>query len=248
MKTLITFISALALTITANAQKTETRTVEPFQELQVSGSFDVEIEQGASESVRIETASIEPKEILTEVKDGVLEVYTKKDNYRNIRTTVYITYKSLKTIERSGSGNLTCNSDVENDELTIKSSGSGNFTAKKSFISKELDFHVSGSGNAEVHKIETHSVDLALAGSGNVKVENGSTHNAEISLSGSGNIEAFGFKTKKSEIKISGSGNVEISIDDALTGKIAGSGNISYRGSLKKYDVKIAGSGEVSRD
>jgi hypothetical protein len=243
-----TFFALIVLTVAACAQKTETRNIGPFDQLEVRGSFDVVIEQGEAESIRIETTSIDPKEILTEIEDNALKIYTKKDNYRNIRTTVYVTYKSLKSIDRSGSGNLTCNSDIENDNLVIESNGSGNFTSKKSFIAKELKFNVSGSGNVEIHKMETRELELALEGSGNLKVENGTVHLAEITLSGSGNIEAFGLKTKKSEIRINGSGNVDISIDDSLTGKIAGSGNINYRGKLEKFDVKIAGSGEVSRD
>ena len=95
IKNLIVY-GSLLMSNTVLAQGTETRKLSSFSKLEAGGSFDVILETGTEESVRIVAEGVSPEKIITEVKNNTLEVYMKKDNYRNIKIRVYVTYKSLE--------------------------------------------------------------------------------------------------------------------------------------------------------
>jgi hypothetical protein len=249
MKHFVTLFFALLLSISACAQKTETRNVSSFSKLDVSGSFNVVLEQGSKESVRIEARNLDPKKIITESDGESLKIYLEKGDYRNIETTVYVTFKNLTALNRAGSGNLVCKSVLSSpSSFSLKSSGSGNLETEKEIKAADLQVILSGSGEVELASLEAKNAAIKLSGSGNLEIENGSIGSADVELAGSGNIEAFGLETKTASVKISGSGNVELSVEETLEGKISGSGNVSYKGNARINSFKTIGSGTVSKN
>ena len=63
-----------------NSIETQDRHLSGFSSVNVAGSFDVYITQGNTESVKVEADDEVIDKIITEVKGGVLKIYTKSSN------------------------------------------------------------------------------------------------------------------------------------------------------------------------
>ena len=230
----------------AIAQETVTRKVDPFNQVKVGGSFSVFIKYGNEEMVKIEPKEGDPAKIITEVKNGILKVHT-ADNERNIRAIIYITYKKLEGIERSGSGDLTCQSDISAENFSLSSGGSGNTVVDKSIKAQHLNVSCSGSGNMKLTTVEAKDFDLSVAGSGNVAIASGQVQNSSISVAGSGSIRAFGVKSDKCALSISGSSNVEVTAAQTLEVAASGSSEVLYKGNAQLSKISTSGSTQIKK-
>jgi hypothetical protein len=113
------------------AQKTETRNVSNFSKLEIGGSFDALLWQGNETVVKITSENIDTKKILTVADGNTLRISLENGNYHNTRIKVEVTYKSLDAIDKTGSGNLSCESDLSSaGDFNLSSGGSGNVVIK----------------------------------------------------------------------------------------------------------------------
>lgn len=197
-----------------------------FSEIYTHGSFNVEITDGANNSVAVEAQQNLQQYIEVENNDGELHIRNKKGY--NIQSdhdiTVYVTAPSLKGIYLSGSGNVKSTNQLNgSDKFEVRSAGSGNVNVD----------------------IETSDLKVSIAGSGNITLK-GKTSDLEGKIAGSGNIKAKEMQSVNTSVQISGSGNAEVVATQKLNTNIAGSGDVKYWGDAS-VDSKVRGSGSVSR-
>jgi hypothetical protein len=205
---------------------TQDRNGGNFDEIHTHGSFNVEITDAGTNSVKVEAQQNLQEYIEVENKGGSLHIRTRKGiNMKGDKEIViHISAPALKGVYLSGSGNVNTTNHLEgSDNFEIKSSGSGNVT---------LD-------------IETSSLKSSIAGSGNITLK-GKTNDLDGKIAGSGNIRAREMQSANTSIKISGSGSAEVVATQKLDTKIAGSGDVKYWGDAA-VDSKVQGSGSVSK-
>jgi hypothetical protein len=197
-----------------------------FNEIHTHGSFNLEVTDGASNSVTVEAQQNLQQYIEVENTGGELHIRNKKGyNIQPDREIIiYVTAPSLKGIYLSGSGNIKSTNQLNgSDKFDIKSSGSGNIT---------ID-------------IETADLKTSIAGSGNITLK-GKTSDLDGKIAGSGNIRAKDLQSSNTSVQISGSGSAEVVATQKLNTNIAGSGDVKYWGDAS-VDSKVRGSGSVSR-
>jgi hypothetical protein len=240
---------SLLLTGATYAQQSETRKVSAFTRLEIGGPFDAVIRQGDETSVKITTENIDSKKVHTEVSENTLKVSLENGLYNNIRIKVEITYQNLDAIHRSGSGNLSCESDLSSgNEFHLSSSGSGSITIKgKIKATGDAFINRSGSGNIKLMSLQAEGINMDFSGSGDFFIDEGSAKTQKIHLSGSGKINAYGLKTDTCSAVISGSGNIQVYVSSLIEATISGSGKIDYRGDAAVKNIKVHGSGGISR-
>jgi hypothetical protein len=247
MKRIKLIIAVLAISsVIACAQSKETRKLGSFNKIQSSGFFDVELTKGNEEAAQIEATNFPLDKLIMEVEGNILKIY--QENYYKpswgAKVKIYITYKQLESIKKSGSGNLLCRSDISGTESYIESSGSGNIKIAGIVKADNVYAHISGSGNIFLNQIEAQSLHMDKSGSGNFSVESGNVDNQELSSSGSGNISSEGLASNDCRISMSGSGNASVNASKSLDANIAGSGNIRYKGN-PQLNSHVAGSGHI---
>jgi len=228
-------------------QETVTRSLSSFTKLDIGGSFEAFVEQGSNESVKITAEGVSPEKIITEVKGSNLEIRMERGEYHNIKVKIYLTYKKLDEINKSGSGNLTCNSDLSATNFELHVSGSGNTNIPKKIKGQQVTLVKSGSGNVKLGSLESDDAHLSLSGSGNFEIADGRAKKQSLSISGSGSISAYGVKSEQCSASITGSGDIHVSVSQLLEGMIAGSGSIVYQGEAQVKQAAIIGSGRISR-
>lgn len=207
---------------------TETRTTGDYDGIKIAGFFDVDLVAGKEGKIIIKGEENLLAAIKVEVEGNELKVYVEKGT--QIRTSagkkieVTVPFEKISAVTLSGSGDVRTKSKIKSDNLSAKLSGSGNF---------DLD-------------IDTNKFDLALSGSGDVSLK-GSADSFTSKISGSGNVNAASLKSKTVDANVSGSGNSVVNCEGTLTGRVSGSGNIKYLGNPEKRDVKVSGSGTISK-
>jgi hypothetical protein len=237
-KLLIVLFSLLSLqtfsqrweTIKGNGQlKKENREISAFTSLASRGAMDVEITYGKSNSITIEADENLLPYIETSVENGQLTIRPKQQvNLKsNSRMVVHISMTIINSLQQSGSGNIMGNGAFVNDGKT--------------------NISLAGSGNITIGFRSFKDLDLSISGSGNIDLTNGETNNILAQISGSGNIDCSSISSNDVVAKISGSGNIKVNAKNSLDTRIAGSGNVYYKGDVTNIKSKVLGSGKVSK-
>ncbi len=237
--TILTFATLLFINIShaqwwGNGEKikgngnvtTITRTTPDYNGISCAGDFDYILVSGTEGKITIEGEENLLKYIITEVKNNRLEVKT--ENNINLKPSlnktikVTIPFKDIDNISLAGSGDLTNTDTIKAIDLKVSLAGSGDITLT----------------------VEANFVKGNVAGSGDLTLK-GNTNNLEAKVAGSGDFHGFNLQANNTEVSIAGSGDAKVVSNESLKARIAGSGNIEYKGNPKTEDLKVAGSGSI---
>lgn len=182
--------------------KTETRDVAEFEKIKLSGSFDVYVQIGEPQSVKVTFDDNLLDIIMTEVHGRTLRIYSDESFSSRRDCRVEITVAKLEDVGVSGSGNVEIR-DLNGGDFAVAVSGSGDIRAAGKV--DELDISVSGSGDIDARDLEAVDAYVTVSGSGDVEVNASGELSARVS--GSGDIAYYGTPDHISQ-RVSGSGSI----------------------------------------
>lgn len=201
------------------------KSISNYSKISLAGSYDMVYEQKAgSPYLRIEIDENLQQYVKAEVKNGSLKVSLEGRNIQPSKFRVYTNSSSLSDLNIGGSGSITLQNQVKSPSLNIAIGGSGSLSAAK---------------------IQCDDLNIVIAGSGSAKIEGNATE-SNIVINGSGSVNASNLITKETNCVINGSGSTKVYASDELSGVINGSGGIKYKGSPKKLNKEVRGSGSIS--
>lgn len=241
MKNAIILGLSLLLSVTASAQwgkkirgngnmVTEERNVGSYDQISVSGWFDVELTSGPEGRLTLRGEENLLEYLETEVKNGNLKIKTRKGY--NLQSSSW------------KSGGILVTVPVE-DVSAVSMSGSGDVRGKTKLVSDYMEVVMSGSGDMEL-EIESDQMDVTLSGSGDMDLA-GSCGKLQVRVSGSGDVNAYDLGAREVDAVVSGSADIKVTATEALRARVSGSGDIHYRGNPEKVDSKTSGSGDVTK-
>jgi len=204
---------------------TKERNITPFTQLEIKGVFNVFLNQGEKETVKVETDE-NLQDIVEAVNEGsTLTVQLKKgESYKkSTKMNVYVTLKDLTKLDINGVGN------VESTLLTLA----------------DLRLDVSGVGNSSL-ELKCKSLDADITGVGNIKLK-GSSDEAKLNVSGTGNLKAFDFHVKKLTADVSGVGSTDLCAEEEISISSSGIGSVSYTGAAVVKKIHSTGIGKVKK-
>ena len=221
--------------ILSNGPKvTETRALKGFEEIEISGSPRVCYTQADSFSVQVRGPQEAVDNILTDVEGKTLTIRNRgKIHLVNISfdeddgLTVYVTSPDLTGIRLNGSGDFEAKGRVDTDKMDIVLRGSGDIDMKD-IICDRCGVELIGSGDISLGSLDAIKASATLIGSGDVSLGLLHVKDTYLSLKGSGDINAD-FKE--------GCGAVEC--------ELRGSGDISLKGKVQKFNQHKSGSGDI---
>jgi hypothetical protein len=227
-KVVIPAIAVAALLLSSSfmrpdASKEDVRTLNAFTGIGIGVHADVFYTTGTTYEIRIEGEERDVDELITEVKDGFLQI--KYDDWRTRRSklTIHITSRELDA---------------------VKMSGSGRFETGEPITADEMELAVSGSGSIQFVKLTADEVDAHISGSGNIELQSGTADEMDTKISGSGKLNAENYEVSEFSAAISGSGSIRITAKEELDVKISGSGSVYYHGTPRINSVS-SGSGKT---
>lgn len=202
----------------------ETRILPSFTAIDVSGAFDVDITQGTTQSVVVETDGNLQKFVKTRVEGNTLQIETKDPISHSTCMKIHLTVTDLKKIEISGAVDIRTNNKLTTESLDID--GSGAADAKMELAVEKLTIDCSGGSK--------------LKFSGTAK---------EVHLDASGAVDLFAFDlvAESVHIEISGAGKAEVNVSKILNAEISGAGSVRYKGNPEKVMSDVSGAGSIKQ-
>jgi len=183
---------------------TETRSVAPFTGVQLEGSGDVTVVQGAQQKVEVRGYENLLPIYETYVRNGTLVLRFQDDyNIRNNNISVNIVVPTLAGTGINGSGNFTIR-NFNGTSLTTEINGSGDvYTENNTYDNAVLK--VNGSGHIRGQQIHAGEADAQINGSGTIDIF--CTQKLKATIHGSGEINYWG-NPEGVSVDVSGSGSV----------------------------------------
>jgi hypothetical protein len=203
------------------------REVSGFDAIRLEYPAQVLIQQGGSESVKIEAEDNLLPNLKTEVRSGRLEIFYRREGGKHVNPTktvkITIVVKDLKDVDFSSAG-----------ELVIEKLKTDN-----------LDVSLSGAGNLKLNDIQVKGLGVSLSGAGSMSAS-GTADNLDVSISGLGDFKGGDLHSQDARASISGAGSATLWVDNDLTAQISGAGSVSYYGSAS-VTRQISGVGDVKK-
>jgi hypothetical protein len=216
----------------SRAENVVTRNLAPFKRLDISGTAEIALVQGGTESVVITTPASREEYIDAEVRGDTLYIEA-ADSSRwwnlvlgggGARTTqIVITFKELESIAAAGTVKLT------SAEIKVP------------------DLRISGAGGTSVRIDNLQTGQLRLSGAGALKAElAGRVTEQNVSIAGAGEYRGGKLVSQNATVSVAGAGQVVINAEKTLNATISGAGSVDYIGDPKVTE-RVSGAGRVRR-
>jgi len=203
---------------------TKERKAESFTGVRVSTGIDVYLKQGNNESLSVEADENLHEYIITEVRSGVLHVYTEANIRKAERKRVYVTMKNINSISTSSAGDVIGETPVKTDRLKLSASSAGNINLEVS--AKDIVADISSSG------------DITLSGDADI---------LEVDLSSAGDLNAFNLEVREADVSVSSAGDADINVREKITARASSAGDINYMGNPKYVDFHSLSAGGIHK-
>ncbi len=199
----------------------EERAVKSFDGIDVSGAFEVILTQGDREKLVVEADENLLEIIITEVVNGTLKIYTKKDIRKAKTLNIYLTFKDLKSIDISGAVEIKGENRFNLDKLFIEGSGASEIDL--SIKAKLLKVDFSGASEIELSGY-CKEVELEVSGASELNAENLEVEILRMDVSGAS--EATVFVTQELHIDASGASSVRYKGDPKIYQDSSGASSV----------------------
>lgn len=235
LKFFLVIILTLGITVCADGQIRRTvygnnhvvkkeRDAGNFSGLRVSSGIDVYLKQTDNESIVVEADENLHEYIETEIRDGILNVYTEANIREAEMKRVYVTMKDINSLKTTSAGDIIGETPVKTEKLELSASSAGDI--KLEIYAKEIEANISSSGDVTL----TGEVDIL-----------------DASLSSAGDLNAFGLEVREADVSASSAGDADISVSERLRARASSAGDINYRGDPKYIDAHSSSAGGIHR-
>jgi hypothetical protein len=203
---------------------TKERKTESFTGVKVSAGIDVYLKQGNNEAVSVEADENLQEYILTEVRGGVLNVYSEYNIRDAERKRVYVTMKEVNSIKTTSAGDVIGESPIKSDRLELSASSAGDI--KLEITAKDINIDISSSG------------DITLSGE---------TDRLKADLSSAGDLNAYDLKAREADVSVSSAGDADVNVSEKIIARASSAGDVNYKGDPKYVDVHSSSAGGVHK-
>lgn len=204
----------------------QVREIAPFNAVYTSGPINVYLTQNDHESITVRADSNLHEQIMIEVIDGELRIFTEGPIQGERVLDVHINYTTLDSIHASAQSTLT---------------GKGIFDAS--------NLKLTASGASEIKlQVRVDSLDLIMHNSANVQLA-GSTNQFDLLITGFGDLMAYNLISEDCKAVVDtgdqSPGIARINAQKTLDVTIKGPRLIKYKGSPVITNKRIEGKGQL---
>jgi len=204
-----------------------TRSVDKFSQIKVSGPFSVHYSSGDKYDLAVGTSQSSMQgNIITKVRDGVLEVYSNSKNWgwwgRESKVNIYIASPFIRQVTASGAVNFNFHNLVKGEELTLVFSGASQFNGAVNLSALYANF--SGAS------------DMSISGK---------TEKATFKFSGASDASAYSLIADSVQLISTGASSIKITAIKALDAVASGASDIKYKGT-PLLNLRSTGASDVS--
>lgn len=202
------------------------RTVGEFAGIKVSGGIDVYLSQSDEYALAVSASDGRARDnIKTVITNGILNIYYEKGSSFSVKNLrVYLSFKSLESIEASGACNVIINNSIKTSDLKLKFSGASEMKGT----------------------IKSSNVSLKMSGASTLKID-GKIENFRIEASGASDLKNYNLVTDNCIIKLSGASDINLTVNNSLSVNASGASDVKYRGNPTNKDINVSGASSVTQ-
>lgn len=205
-------------------QVSQTRDIDEFSSIQVSGSVKLVVKQGAVQQLRIIADDNIQDGIHAKVRNNELVINLEDDFCKTGPITIYATSTNLEGIDASGVVEVLSEGQINADSFDLDLSG-----ASKAMLD-----------------ISCGNLNTETSGASKVVLK-GQAGGHNLKMSGSSELDAFDFVVGKYDISTSGSSELKIDVLNVLNIKSSGSSQITYRGNPQRVTNDKSGASSIKK-
>jgi len=215
MKQLI-FILNFILFSSAAFAINDTRDLDSFSELEVSEGITVELIHGKKHSAIIHVVDGNSDDLVTNVSNGILNIYWKKGMGNNRYATILLNYTMLKKISSSSGAKVMSDFIIKSSNLELNASSGGNISLE----------------------IECDELSAEVSSGSKLKLK-GKTNNQDVDASSGGSYKAADLQSDSATVDASSGASILINASTTLNADASSGASIKYKGnpSNKNFDV-----------
>lgn len=209
--------------------ETQNRQVANFKAIKVGSGIDLYLKQGNIEKLELTAPSDKIGKIITEVKNGILEIHMERNNWNwgnngKGSPKVKLIFKDINSLRARGGSDVYSEGRLLFDQIVIDASGGSDII---------LDL------TAEAVVCETSG--------GSDAILTGSSKYFKGNASGGSDLKAKDLRTQSAKVTSSGGSDAHIWVEVELIANASGGSDIYYYGSPKSVKVNKSGGSDIRR-
>ncbi|SHF45349.1 Putative auto-transporter adhesin, head GIN domain [Mariniphaga anaerophila] len=227
---LMLFVGAFNAALAGNSKKTEIRKVKNFDAVSVSTGIDLFLRMGDEKEVKVVADEDVVDNIITEVKNGTLRIYSKKSNFfgffnfsSSSPRKVYVTVSDLKSIEASSGSDVKSENTLRGDALNVSSS----------------------SGSDVVLDVIYKDVSLSSSSGSDIRVT-GKAKTVKAAASSGSDIDARNLISEICYANTSSGADISVFAKQEIHAGASSGGDIRYYGNPPVKNIEESSGGDVS--
>ena len=194
-----------------------------FTGIKVSTGIDLFIRQGSTNAITVEADENLHDLIITEVKEGILKIYTDKNIWKSKARKVYVTIENLTLLKASSGSNVKSESVINTNEIYIDASSGASI---------------------DIEVVAKSAVTEASSGA-DVKIK-GTTINHTARASSGSSINAYKLKSTNANASASSGASINIYASKNMDAKASSGGAIDYTGNPTRINKEASSGGSIS--
>ena len=198
-------------------------TKEDFTKIKVSTGLELYISQGSKNKITVEADENLQDIIITEVKDGVLKIYSEKNIWRSKARKVYVTIKNLDAIAATSGSDVYTNERLKVNDLNISATSGADITIS----------------------VDANTVETSATSGSDIEISGVSNNHISKATSGA-SIDAYQLRSRNVTAKVTSGADINVYTSESIVAKATSGGGIDFKGSPKKVDKKTSSGGSVS--
>lgn len=228
-KTFAILLTIIFGTLDSDGQSRESRNLSNFSAISVTSGIDLYINQGKTESVSVSADKDKMDKIVTEVKDGTLNIYVENGkwnwfNWNNKPVKVYVTVKDLNSVSATGGSDVY--SEKKLDLIKLKVSATGGSDIKLEVDADEIVCQTTGGS------------DVSLSGTATV---------FKGSSTGGSDLKASELKSSYCSVSSTGGSDVYVWAEKEISISATGGSDVYYKGAARVVKSSSTGGSDIHK-
>ncbi|MDX8338082.1 head GIN domain-containing protein [Draconibacterium sp. IB214405] len=236
MKTFKSFLILLMIAVTCystalagNSDETQIRKVKGFNAIKVSTGIDLYLTMGDAEEVKVVADDDIIDDLVTEVENGTLKIYMKRQNWfnwgnGNETRKAYVTVKELEKLSASSGSDVETTNTIEGESLEVSCSSGSDV---------ELDVHY-----------KNLSVDTSSGSDAKLR---GKVKTLKVGASSGSDIKAKDLESAICYADASSGSDITVSVSSEIYAHASSGADVAYYGDPEIRDTDESSGGDVHR-
>jgi len=200
----------------------EDRALSGFKSIEVEDGIDLYLHQGNAETVTVKADENLIDYIRTEVRNGILMIYSDKGIRRAKAFDVYVNVIELEKIMASSGSDVYCEDELKTDELAIRLS----------------------SGSDLKMELKANFLTCKLSGGSDVDLK-GEVKHLVVDARGGSDVKARRLLVEKCQVEARGGSDVYVNVEEELDALASGASDIHNEGNPQKVHQKARGASDI---